>query len=303
METLGKHEISQATQYILTQTRKKPRVGLILGSGLGELADSVENADRIPYRSIPHFRDTSVQGHQGRLVVGRLEGQTVAVLQGRVHFYEGYSMSEVGFPVRVLGSLGCEILIVTNAAGGLNRSYEAGDLMLITDHIYLPGMAGHHPLRGPNDASLGPRFPDMAQPYDLELRQVAQTVAAKLGIPLRLGVYVMVAGPSYETPAEVAFLRLIGADAVGMSTAPEVVVARHAGLRVLGISCISNMIPSPGEVAGPMVAKPPHGGHGELGHEEVLATAAQATPRLLALIRGILQELSRPEGEEKLGVR
>ena len=282
-------EVTQAADFIRAKRTHRPTVGLILGSGLGALADAVEGAATVEFGSIPGMAPSTVEGHKGRLVLGSLEGRAVAVMQGRLHAYEGYSPQQTTFPVRLLQGLGCRTLIVTNAAGGLNPAFRVGDLMLITDHISLPGMVGHNPLYGPNDAAMGPRFPDMGAAYDAELRALAHQQAARLGFALREGVYAMLGGPSYETPAEVRFLRIIGADAVGMSTASEVVVARHGGMRVLGISMISNAIP----VAGVSVAEVAHSAApaGLLGHEEVLAAGAAAAPRLLALIRAVLREL------------
>jgi len=270
-------EASAAT--IQRRTDVRPRVALILGSGLGTLADAVEDGVVIPYGEIPHFPVSTVEGHVGRLVVGRLEGQAVAVMQGRAHYYEGYSMAEIGFPVRVLQVLGIEILVITNAAGGLNSEFRAGDPMLITDHINLIGMSGLNPLRGPNLDNLGPRFPDMSQAYDPELRTLARQVAREAGVVLREGVYICLAGPSFETPADLRFLRVIGADAVGMSTVPEATVARHGGTRVLGLSGISNVLPVEGA--------PPV----ETTHEEVLEAGRMLVPRLEAIIRGVLREI------------
>ncbi|MDP2900290.1 MAG: purine-nucleoside phosphorylase [Candidatus Bathyarchaeota archaeon] len=283
------NDIDAAAAFVLARQRQRPSVGIILGSGLGSLAESVEGPVHIPYREIPGFAPTTVEGHKGEMVFGQMEGKTVAVLQGRLHAYEGYSPQQITFPVRVLKAIGCGVLMVTNAAGGLNPAYLAGDLMLISDHLNLPGMIGHNPLYGPNDPLLGPRFPDMSQAYDPGLRDLARQVAAELGFSLREGVYVMLGGPSYETPAEVHFLRVIGADAVGMSTASEVVVARHSAMRVLGVSMISNVIPlpTPGAAAG----AGQHGIEGPLGHEEVLANAAKAAPRFVSLLRGVLRRL------------
>ena len=268
-----------AADHIRSRSDVKPRVGLILGSGLNPLAEAVEAADVIPYDEIPNFPRPSVEGHIGQLVLGQLEQQPVIVMQGRVHFYEGYPIQQVVFPVRVMQVLGIEFLIVTNAAGGLNPDFHAGELMLITDHLNLMGMTGNNPLFGPNDPTLGPRFPDMSQAYDPELRQIARQVAQEEDIPLRKGVYAGLAGPSFETPAEIRFLRLIGADAVGMSTVPEVTVARHGKIRVLGISGISNVaidMPADGQ---------------EASHEEVLVAGQQMVPRLTNLICGVLTRL------------
>ncbi len=259
-----------------------PRIGIITGSGLGPLADTAQDADVIPYRQIPGFPISTVEGHAGQLVLGTLGHQPVAIMQGRVHYYEGYSMPQVAFPVRTLQALGIESLIVTNAAGGINESFRAGDLMLITDHINFVGMAGSNPLRGPNDSQLGPRFPNMSLAYDPILRTRAQHVAKGLGLTLQEGVYIMLAGPSFETPADLRFLCTIGADAVGMSTVPEVIVARHGGTRVLGISLISNMVSfHPVHTTGTDDA--------EALHHEVLATGAAAVPRMVQLITQLLE--------------
>jgi len=270
----------EAADAIRARTTHRPTVGLILGSGLNPLADEVSDADRIPYAEIPHFPRPSVEGHAGQLVIGQLEGREVAILQGRVHAYEGYSLEEVTFPVRVLAELGVKTLLVTNAAGGLNPAFRPGDLMLIVDHIGLMAMTGGNPLWGPNDDSLGPRFPAMNKAYDPTLRKLALKVAADLGIELRQGVYVGLGGPTFETPAEVRFLRLIGGDATGMSTVPEVIVARHMGLRVLGISGISNAA-----IADPEAEE-------AANHEEVLAAGRIMVPRLMALLRGVLAGLT-----------
>lgn len=277
-----KQHFIRAAEHILSRTHHRPRVAIVLGSGLGGLVAEVEDPDVVPYSDIPEFPQCTVEGHMGRLVIGRLEGTCVAMMQGRAHYYEGYSMQQVTFPIRVFRQMGVGVLIVTNAAGGLNPEFQAGDLMLIADHINLVGMAGLNPLRGPNDPELGPRFPDMSRAYDAELRAIAHRVAQRDGIPLREGVYIMLAGPSFETPADIRFLRTIGADAVGMSTVPEVTVARHGGMRVLGISGISNTL-SPDLAAG---------GHDDTTHEEVLAAGKVIAPRLAGLIRGVLREIS-----------
>jgi purine-nucleoside phosphorylase len=274
-----REQYEAAAEEVRRRTQHRPRIGLILGSGLNPLAQSVEGADRVPYDEIPYFPQPTVEGHVGQLVLGRLEEMPVIIMQGRVHFYEGYPMQQVVFPVRVMQVLGIETLIVTNAAGGLNPAFKPGDLMLITDHINLVGMAGSNPLFGPNDPSLGPRFPDMSQAYDPELRRMAEAVAGENDIPLRKGVYAGLAGPSFETPAEIRFLRFIGADAVGMSTVTEVTVARHAGIRVLGISGISNVAMTEA-VAGQKTS-----------HEEVLAVGRLIVPRLMNLVRGLLARL------------
>ena len=278
-EFVTRDHIEIAATAVRQRTSQKPGIGLILGSGLSSLADAITNPDIINSDTIPHWPTSTVAGHTGRLIFGQLEGQSVLVLQGRVHFYEGYTIQQVTIPVRVMHALGINTLIVTNAAGGMNPNYKPGDLMLIKNHLNIPGMAGQNPLRGPNDDTIGQRFPDMTEPYDARLRQLAFRVAEQLGFPLREGVYAFVAGPSYETPAELHFLQMVGGDAVGMSTVPSVIVARHAGIRVLGISTITNMAipdPAPGT---------------ELTHEEVLETGKEVIPKLTALIHGILQQI------------
>jgi purine-nucleoside phosphorylase len=274
--------VIEAVEYIRSHTRHKPEVGVVLGSGLSALADRVADADVISYDDVPHFVPSTVPGHVGRLVIGVLGGVRVLLMQGRTHFYEGYSTAQVSLPVRVMQYLGVGALIVTNAAGGIHPEFASGDLMVINDHINLVGMAGQNPLRGPNEADFGVRFPSMAPAYDPALVTLAEEVAREQGITLRRGVYVMVAGPSFETPAEIRFLRTIGADAVGMSTVPEVVVARHAGMRVLGISLISNVAIDALEKA-----------QGMATHEEVLEAGRRAVPALIALVEGILTRLSQ----------
>lgn len=257
----------------------RPKVGIVLGSGLSALADAVQPAAGLNFGDIPYFPVSTIPGHQGRLVMGELEGQPVAIMQGRTHYYEGYSIQEVTLPIRVLGLLGVETLILTNAAGGLNPSYRSGDLMLIVDHINLLGMAGANPLRGPNDPELGPRFLDMSTAYDRELRELAWDAAAAHSIPMHRGVYAGLAGPTFETPAEIRFLRLLGADAVGMSTTSETVAARHSAMRVLGISGISN------------VAIDQVDSESQASHEEVLEAGALLAPRMTAVVRSVLAGL------------
>lgn len=272
-------QVETAAATIRQHTRYQSTVGLVLGSGLSELANSIKQPDVIAYDQIPGWPQSTVVGHSGRLVIGQLEGKTVLVQQGRAHYYEGYGMEQITLPVRVMRALGIQTLIVTNAAGGINPNFSPGDLMLIADHINFLGLAGLNPLRGPNDESIGPRFPDMIGTYTPPLRQLAHQVAAANNFALQEGTYAYVAGPSFETPAELRFLRTVGADAVGMSTVPTVVVARHAGMQILGISSITNMAvpdPKPGTV---------------LDHEEVLETGKQIIPRLTVLLKGILQQL------------
>jgi purine-nucleoside phosphorylase len=286
---MARSQAEQAAAYIRERIGALPQVGIILGSGLNDFEKVVASATALPYGDIPFFPVPQVEGHRGRLVIGELSGHQVAVMVGRAHYYEGYSMQEVTLPLRVLRLLGVRVLIVTNAAGGLNTQFCVGDLMLITDHINLPGMTAHNPLRGPNDPLLGPRFPDMTNAYDAELRRIAWDVARERNLPTREGVYVMLSGPSFETPAEIRFLRLIGGDSVGMSTAHEVVVARHAGMRVLGISTISNVAAGDPAGRGDLVA-------GAVTHEEVLQAGALIVPRLSALIQGFLSQLRLGQG-------
>lgn len=230
-------KILESAQYIQSKMKNKPKIGIVLGSGLGIYVDQIQNKIVIPYQDIPHFKRTSVEGHQGCLILGEVHGVTVAALQGRLHAYEGYAMEEIVLPVRVLASLGIEYLFLTNASGGINNDYHPGDLVAIVDHINL---SGRNPLQGPNIAELGPRFPDMTEPYDMELVKLLQSVASHHHVTLRSGVYCSVLGPSYETPAEIRMLRTIGADMVGMSTVPEVIAANHLGLKVAGVACITN---------------------------------------------------------------
>lgn len=268
--------MQEAADYIAARIAVKPAVGLILGSGLGVLGDDVEEAVYIPYAEIPHFPVSTVQGHAGRLVIGLLEGKPVLVMQGRFHYYEGYSREAISFPVRVMKLLGIEILIVTNAAGGCNRSFSPGDLMIITDHIKF---YDDSPLRGPNLDQFGLRFNDMSEPYSRKLGTLARSAAAEIGISLQEGVYANMGGPSFETPAEIRMLQILGADAVGMSTVPEVITANHSGMQVLGLSCITNM-------AAGILDQP-------LNHEEVLETGAQVRDTFARLIKGVLGAWNR----------
>jgi purine-nucleoside phosphorylase len=257
-----------------------PTLAIILGSGMGSIADSIDSPAAIPYTDIPGWPESTVEGHAGRLVTGMLAGRNVAVLQGRAHYYEGYTIDRVTFSIRVLQRLGIKDLIVTNAAGGINADLAPGDLMLITDHLNLLGMGGTNPLRGPNDDRLGPRFPDLSHAYDHGLRDLARKAAAESGLALREGVYACLAGPSFETPADLRFLRLIGADAVGMSTVPEVIAARHGGMRVLGISVISNRA----SVDGSSVAS----------HADVLVATGRAVPNLNRLLKTLCGKSTFP---------
>lgn len=271
-------EINQAVEAIRAAGAQTPHIAIVLGTGLGGLADQLDDATALAYGDLPHFPRSTVAGHAGRLALGRLNGVPVAAMQGRFHLYEGYTPQQVVFPIRVLRALGARTLIVTNAAGGLDSSQRAGDLMLITDHIGLPTMAGINPLRGENDESLGPRFPPMVDAYDPRLLQMARDAAAALGIALREGVYAMVSGPNYETPAELRFLRVAGADAVGMSTVPEVIAARHMQMSVLAVSCITNV-----------ALPPPDALPAEATHAEVVAVANAAGERLTRLVSEIVR--------------
>lgn len=276
-DMLSPAEVRAAAKAVRSRTSLVPTIGLILGSGLGSLAEAVQEPVAIPYADLPGWPFSSVVGHSGRLVLGKLEGQPVAVLQGRAHYYEGHPPSRLALPVRVLYHLGVRVLIVTNAAGGVAARLGPGEVMLITDHVNLLGMGGQSPLRGPNDDDFGPRFPDMTRAYDKELQDLARQAAAQADVALAEGVYACITGPSYETPAEVRFLRAIGVDAVGMSTAPEVTVARHAGMRVLGLSGIANAADPEGTSA--------------LSHEDVLAAAEAIVPKMSAIIRGVLRRV------------
>lgn len=270
-----------AAEEIRKLTDKQPKIAMVLGSGLNQLADEVENADVIPSSAIPGWPGSTVEGHHGKLVFGELNGVTVLVMQGRTHFYEGHSLQRITFPVRVMKLLGIETLVVTNAAGGINRSFTEGDLMIIQDHINFPGMAGNHPLSGLNLEEFGPRFPDMSHGYAKELRQLARDAAASADVAVQEGVYACVSGPSFETPAELRYLNTIGADAVGMSTAHSVIVANHCGIQVLGISTITNMAnldPSQEDVT---------------NHEEVLEIGKLVVPKLAKLLRAIVQQLGK----------
>jgi purine-nucleoside phosphorylase len=276
-EFITMRDIDQAADAIRARTDIQPEVGMILGTGLGDLAESVEDAVIIPTGQLPQWPVSTVQGHKGRLVIGKLEGIRVLVLQGRTHYYEGYSMGQITLPVRVMQRLGCDKMIVTNAAGAINPDFVPGDLMLIKDHINLIGMGGANPLKGPNLEEFGVRFPDMSQPYDKELLQLAREACTEADMPYHEGVYVSLAGPSFETPAELRFLHGIGSDAVGMSTVPEVIIARHGGMRVLGVSGISNKANLDGTTI--------------TTHEEVLEAGRALVPKLTTLIRGVLAKL------------
>ncbi|MEO8026068.1 MAG: purine-nucleoside phosphorylase [Bryobacteraceae bacterium] len=266
--------IEEAVEFLSSRIPAKPTVGVVLGSGLGAFADTLSNRTEIPYAEIPGWPRSTAVGHAGKLVIGESGGITVAALSGRVHFYEGYTPQQVVFGVRVLGKLGVKSLILTNAAGGINVTYGQGSLVLISDHINLQGA---NPLMGPNDDSLGPRFPDMSDAYAKSCRAVAKTTAAELGLELPEGVYAALSGPSYETPAEIRYLRTIGADLVGMSTAGEVIAANHMGVKCLAISCVTNM------AAGVLDQK--------INHEEVLETGARVRDTLVKLLHSLIPRL------------
>lgn len=264
--------ILESKEFIEKKLVKKPSVGLILGSGLGVLGEEVEDKIEIEYSQIPNFPVSTVEGHKSRFVFGELEGSNVAVMQGRFHFYEGYSMREIAFPIWVMKTLGIEKLIVTNAAGGINTSFNAGDLMIIKDHI---NFMGTNPLIGENIDYFGPRFPDMSNAYSMRMINIAKKCSEKQGIKSKEGVYISFSGPSYETPAEIRAARILGADAVGMSTVPEVIAANHAKMEVLGISCITNM-------AAGVLDKP-------LSHEEVMSTAEAVKDKFIKLVKSIIK--------------
>lgn len=260
-----------ASKFIIENTKYKPEIGLILGSGLGSLADSIENPEFYPYEDLPHFPVSTVEGHEGRLVIGMLNGKCVVAMQGRSHYYEGYSYNEVTFPVRVMKLIGVSKLIVTNAAGAVNASYKPGDLMVITDHI---NFSGNNPLIGRNLGEFGARFPDMSNAYNPELRDKVIAISEKLNLDVKSGVYAMMSGPTYETPAEVKMLRILGADAVGMSTVPEVIIANHCGIKTVGISCLTNM-------AAGILAQP-------LNHQEVMETSTMVRDKFITLMNEII---------------
>lgn len=266
--------LNEAKHYIAARGGISPQFGIILGSGLGKIAELVQDQTVIEYKRIPHFPVSTVQGHSGKLILGRYAGKQVMVLQGRFHYYEGYEMHDVTFPVRVMQELGVGGLIVTNAAGGVNFDYTPGDLVLISDHINLMGV---NPLRGPNLSVQGPRFPDMSEAYAKSWREQAKQVMAEQGLSICEGVYAAVSGPSYETPAEIRYLRTIGADLVGMSTVPEVIVANHAGLKVLGVSCVTNM------AAGVLPQK--------LDHHEVIAVTEKIEKKFIRFIERTVEVL------------
>ena len=274
MEISLRERIKEAGKFIQSKTRIKPRIGIILGTGLGDLAKEIEVESKLSYQNIPYFAVSTTPGHEGSLILGRLVGKMIMAMQGRFHFYEGYSLEEITFPLRVMKYMGVNVIIESNAAGGMNPNFKAGDLMVITDHINL---IGNNPLIGPNDDKLGPRFVDMCEPYDKELIKLYEKVAMRERIRIHRGVYVGVSGPNFETPAEYRFLRLIGADAVGMSTVPEVIVAKHSGLKVLGISCITDEC-FPDKLEPVNLAK-------------LIKVANLAEPKMTRLVKGILGEI------------
>jgi purine-nucleoside phosphorylase len=264
-----------AARFILKKTKLRPKIALVLGSGLGAFADEFADATRIPYAKIPDYPRSTAIGHAGQLVIGKVDGTEVAGMQGRVHLYEGYSVKDVAFPIRVFARMGAKAVILTNAAGGIKKEFTQGRLVVISDHINLQGV---NPLSGPNDENFGPRFPDMSTAYDKRFRELALAEGRLLKIDLDVGVYAALAGPSYETPAEIRYLRNIGADLVGMSTVPEVIAARHSGLRVLGISCVTN-------AAAGILDQP-------LDHNEVLQTAERVKSQFIALLRSVIPDIA-----------
>lgn len=271
--------IDEAVAYVKSRSKREWRVLIVLGSGLGSLADDIVDPVYIPYADIPNFAHSTVIGHSGRFVIGNLLGVPVAAMQGRVHFYEGHPMWQVALPVRVARKMGAQTLIVTNAAGGINREFQVADLMLIRDHINFLGMAGVNPLIGPNLDAFGTRFPEMTTAYDAELCALARRVATERNVPMQEGVYFGLSGPFFESPAEIRFLRIAGADAVGMSTVNEVLVARHSGMKVLGFSGITNVARLSADEG-----EPP-------SHEEVNESAKVIAPKLLSVLRGVVQAL------------
>ena len=267
-------KINETASFLTAKMQYLPKVGIMLGTGLGELATQITDRQEIPYESIPNFPVSTVEGHSGKLIVGMLGSTQVLAMQGRFHYYEGYSMKEVTFPVRVMKALGVETLLVSNAAGGMNPSFQIGDLMIITDHI---NTFPEHPLRGKNEPSLGTRFPDMSKAYPVELRNKAKQIAQDNGIKVVEGVYVGTSGPTFETPAEYNYFRVIGGDAVGMSTVPEVIVAVHAGIQVFAMSIITDL-GVPGQVV-------------EVSHEEVQQIANLAQPTMTLLMKELIAQL------------
>ena len=274
MDSSLREKIGKAAHSIQSQCDITPTIGLVLGTGLGNLATKIADCVTINYSAIPYFPVSTAPGHAGRLLLGQISGKNVVAMQGRFHLYEGYSLEEITLPIRVMKALGVQVLIESNASGGMNRYYRAGDLMIITDHINFTGV---NPLIGPNDDTLGPRFPDMSQPYDEELIRLVEQTAFERGVRCHQGVYVGVSGPNFETRAEYRFFHAMGADAVGMSTVPEVIVARHSGLRVLGLSCIT-------DVCIPDTLEP-------VDSDKVIAVARDAEPRIAQLVQEVIRRL------------
>lgn len=267
-------KLEETKKYLLDNIKELPKIGLILGSGLGTLADEIEDAIIIDYKNIPNFPVSTVEGHAGQLVIGKLMGKQVMAMKGRFHYYEGYSMKEVTFPVRVMKALGVELLLVTNACGGLNPDLYPGALVVINDHI---NMTGNNPLIGPNYPELGPRFPDLSDAYDKELIELVHKVGKKIGVETREGVYVSISGPTYSSKAESKMFQLIGADTIGMSTVPEVIVAKHSGIKVIGISCVTDMAIFEGTET--------------ISHEQVMAVADETRPKFINLVKSIIDEV------------
>lgn len=277
-----RNNMNEAAEHIRRVSNNfEPEIGLILGSGLGDLADEIQDKIEIPYTEIPHMKVSTVQGHAGKMILGFLEGRKVMAFKGRIHYYEGYSMKDITFPVRLMQAMKAKYMVITNACGGIREGMKPGDLMVISDHINL---MGDNPLIGPNDDELGPRFPDMSNPYDRELQKIALKAAEFAGARPISGIYTAVSGPNYETYAEVQYIKKIGSDAIGMSTVPEVLVAAHAGIKVVGISCVTDVIYAPGT---------------EVSHEEVLKVADETKPKFIKMMKEIVKNL--PVG--KLEVR
>ncbi len=266
-------QINESISFIKKNDYLKPEIGIVLGSGLGEFANTVSKKNIFNYSDIPHFKKVSIKGHAGKLVFGKIQNKTIVILQGRYHFYEGHDIKDIVFPIRVLCGMGIEKIILTNAAGGINPKFKPGDLMVIHDHINLMGI---NPLKGENDERMGPRFPDMSNVYDKELIEIILGIGNSLGLKLKTGVYAALMGPSYETPSEIKMLSILGADVVGMSTVPEAIVARHMGVKVAGISCITNL------AAG--ISKSP------LNHKEVTETANRVKNNFIALLEKVIPE-------------
>lgn len=274
MDDSVNRQLDEAAAFVELQLSGKPEIAVVLGSGLGPLADLVEDPVQIPYGDVPHFSVSTVSGHAGELIGGSLKGRRLLCMNGRVHFYEGYSFAEITFPIKLFKRLGAEMLILTNAVGGINYDFAPGDLMLITDHLNL---LGGNPLIGPNNDALGPRFPDMSAVYSLRLQELARSTGAEVGLDLRSGIIAALSGPSYETPAEIRMLRTLGADAVGMSVVPEAIVANHMGMEILAISCVTNAAAGMDEE--------------KLSHDDVKETAAKITDRFTRLVSRIIEQM------------